>query len=177
MNRKYYYLSLVFFLAIPAVVYLRINIINFFNSQYRGFSAAFSLLPIPIFWCLVFFSLIKAKRISQKWLGLILLGPIGLISLTLKSPTALHRSDQEKINIPLKLIMEIIFGAATYKLSGLLVDIGLNLEKHTAPDDMTGFAAYPMVIYLFLLFYLFRPLVLNIFSKILPSIRTQFSRV
>ena len=105
MFKRPYVLAIVSFLMIPAVSVLAAMLINSINPEiaaghssyernYRLLSLAKNLsmlallLVIMGLWFLTCFFLVKSKKRSYGWLPLAMLGPFGLIILTMLSDNA-----------------------------------------------------------------------------------------
>jgi hypothetical protein len=105
MFKRPYVLAIVFFLMIPVVSALAATLINSINPEiaaghsnyernYRLLSLAKNLSMLALLvvtmglWFLTCFFLVKSKKRSYGWLPLAMLGPFGLIILTLLSDNA-----------------------------------------------------------------------------------------
>src|SRR6266496_3905643 len=129
--KRPYVLAIVSFLMIPAVTVLGGILINSINPEiaaghsnyernYRLLSLAkhlsmlAGLLVIMGLWFLTCFFLLKSKKRSYGWLPLAMLGPFGLIILTLLNDNApatvdLYQQFVGKLKIYLRVGYELIF--------------------------------------------------------------------
>src|SRR6266403_2482711 len=131
MFKRPYVLAIVSFLMIPAVTVLAGMLINSINpeiaagtSNYernywllnlaRTLSMLAVLLVIVSLWFLTCFFLVKSKKRSYGWLPLAILGPFGLIVLTMLSdnapaPEDLYQQFVGKLKIYLRVAYELSF--------------------------------------------------------------------
>src|SRR5437870_5674089 len=131
MFKRPYVLAIVFFLMIPAVTVLGGMLINSINPEmaaghanyernYRLLSLAkhlsmlAGLLVIMGSWFLTCFFLLKSKKRSYGWLPLAMLGPFGLLILTMLSdnapaPEDLYQQFVGKLKIYLRVAYELGF--------------------------------------------------------------------
>src|SRR5207247_3909133 len=131
MFKRPYVLAIVFFLMIPAVTVLAGMLINSINPEiaaghssyernYRLLSLAKNLSMLALvlvvmgLWFLTCFFLLKSKKRSYGWLPLAMLGPFGLIILTMLSDNApapgdLYQQFVGKLKIYLRVAFELSF--------------------------------------------------------------------
>jgi len=105
MFKRPYVLAIVSFLMIPAVTVLAGRLINSINpeiaARFPNYERNFQLLSLAKIlsmlavllviiglWFLTCFFLIKSRKRSYRWLPLAMLGPFGLIILTMLSDNA-----------------------------------------------------------------------------------------
>jgi hypothetical protein len=153
--KRPYVLAIVSFLMIPAVTVLAGILINSIDPEiavrtsnyernYRLLSLAknLSLLAVLLvimgFWFLTCFFLVRSKKRSYGWLPLAMLGPFGLMILTMLSDNApgtgdLYQQFVGKLKTYLRVAYELIFF--------LVVWIGASLTKVFRRDLMIRYEA------------------------------------
>ena len=211
MFKRPYVLAVVSFLMIPAVSVLAALLINSIDPEiaagyanyernYRLLSLAKTLsvwavlLVIMGLWFLTCFFLVKSKQRSYGWLPLAILGPFGLIILTMLSDNAptsgdLYQQFVEKLKIYLRVAYElgffvvvwvgafltmvlkrdlmIIYEAATTGTSTAQI-----IDQQNASSGMWAFREGLEVLFLVVLFYLLWPICFNAVGR-LPRLWTS----
>ena len=137
--KRPYVLAIVSFLMIPAVTVLGGILINSINPAMAGSHANYErnyrllslakilsmlagLLVIMGLWFLTCFFLLKFKKRSYAWLPLAMLGPFGLIILTMLSDNApapgdLYQQFVGKLKIYLRVAYELSFFVGRFVLT------------------------------------------------------------
>ena len=208
MFKKHYILATVSFLLIPAVAVLGAMLSNSINPaiaaghpdyerNYRLLDLAKNLSRWASFlvnmglWFLSCFFLVKSKKRSYGWLLLGVLGPFGLIMLSMlgdKAPALgdLYQQFIGKLKICLRVALElcifvvvwvvayqtmalkralmIMYEAATTGISTAQI-----IDRQNASSGMWAFSEGLEVLYLVMLFYLLWPICFNAVA-LLPSL-------
>jgi hypothetical protein len=201
MFKRPYVLAIVPILMIPAVAVFAGMLINLINPEiaagypnyernFRLLSLAksFSLLAVLLvvigLWFLTCFFLIKSKKRSYGWLPLAMLGPFGLIILTLlganaSGPGDLYQQFVGKLKIYLRVAYElgcfVVVWVGAYQTMVLKRDLMIMYEAATtgistaqiinqqnASSGMWAFSEGLEVFFLVVLFYLLRPMCFNV---------------
>jgi hypothetical protein len=191
---------------IPAVTVLGGLLINSINPEiaagFPNYERNFRLLSlakhlsilagslvIMLLWLLTCFFLVKSKKRSYGWLALAMLGPFGLIVLTLLSDNApapgdLYQQFIGKLKIYLRVAYELIFfvvvWVGAYQTMILKRDLMIIYEAATtgtstaqiiaqqnASSGMWAFGEGLEVLFLVALFYLLWPVCFNIAARLL----------
>ena len=208
MYKRPYVLAIVSFLMIPAVTVLGGMLINSINPEIAARSSNYERnfqllnlakhlsmlagsLVIMLLWLLSCFFLIKSKQRSYGWLPLAMLGPFGLIILTLLSDNApapgdLYRQFVGKLKIYLRVVYELIFFVAVwvgayqtmvlkrdlmirYEAATTGVSIAQIIDQQNASSGMWAFSEGMEVLFLVALCYLLWPICFNLVGR-LPRI-------
>jgi hypothetical protein len=201
MFKRQYVLAIVSFLMIPAVTVLGGRLINSINpeiaagssyyernfrllSQAKRLSMLAVLLVILGLWFLTCFFLVKSKKRSYGWLPLAMLGPFGLMILTLLSDNAtapgdLYRQFVGKLKTYLRGAYELSFfvvvWVGAYKTMVLKRDLMIMYEAATtgtstaqiinqqnASSGMWAISEGLELMFLLGLFYLLWPVCFNV---------------
>jgi hypothetical protein len=208
MFKKSYVLAIVSFLAIPAVFVPAMILISFIDPEialrtsnyernYQLVSlvnqlsiAAVSLVAMGL-WFFSCFFLIKSKQRSYGWLPLAMLGPFGLIILTMLSDNApepgdLYQPFVGKLKIYLRVAYELIFfviawvGAfqamilkrdlmIMYEAATTGVSRAQIIDRQNASSGMYAFSEGLEVLFMVALFYLLWPICFNAVRR-LPTL-------
>lgn len=213
LNRSYV-LAIVCLLMIPAVSIIAGILINSINpeiaaghanyernywlvSQAKNFSMLAGLLVIAGLWFLLCFFLIKSKKRSYGWLLLAMLGPFGLIILTMladraPAPGDLYQQFLGKLKIYLRIAYEcgvfVVLWMGAYQtmvlIRGLMImyeaastgtSIKQIINQQNASSGMWAFSEGLEVLFLVVLFYLLLPIGFNVVGR-LPGLRASFKR-
>lgn len=206
MFKRPYVLAIVSFLTIPAVFVPAMMLVNFIDpeialgtSNYeRNFRLlslvkqlsmlAVSLVAMAL-WFLSCLFLIKSKNRSYGWLPLAMLGPFGLIILTMLSDTApapgdLYQQFVGKLKIYLRIAYELIFFVVVwvgafqamvlkrdlmilYESATTGVSTAQIIDLQNASSGMYAFSEGLEVFFLVALFYLLWPLCFNMAGRLL----------
>ena len=205
MFKRPYVLATVSFLMIPAVSVLAALLINSIDPEiaagyanyernYRLLSLAKTLSVLAVLlvimglWFLTCFFLVKSKQRSYGWLPLAMLGPFGLIILTMLSDNAptpgdLYQQFIGKLKIYLRVAYElgffvvvwvgafltmvlkrdlmIIYEAATTGTSTAQI-----IDQQNASSGMWAFREGLEVLFLVVLFYLLWPLCFSVAGRL-----------
>jgi hypothetical protein len=206
MFKRPYLLALVSFFMIPALTVLGGLLINSINpeiaaghanyernywllSLVKTLSMLAGSLVILGLWFLTCFFLVRSKKRSYGWLALAMLGPFGLIVLTLLSnnapaPGNLYQQFVGKLKIYLRVAYELSFfvvvWVGAYQATVLKRDLLIIYEAATtgtptaqiidqqnASSGMWAFGESLEVLYLVALFYLLWPICFNIAARLL----------
>ena len=215
MFKRPYVLAIVFFLMIPAVTVLAAMAINSINPEiaaghanyernYRLLSLAKNLsvlavsLVVMSLWFLTCFFLLKSKKRSYGWLPLAMLGPFGLIILSLlgdnaPAPGDLYQQFVGKLKIYLRVAYELSFfvvvWVGAYQTMVLKRDLMIMYEAATtgtstaqiinqqnASSGMWAFGESLEVLFLVALFYLLWPICFNVVGR-LPRLWASSKKV
>jgi hypothetical protein len=152
------------------------------------------LSVIMVLWLLTCFFLIKSKQRSYGWLPLAVLGPFGLIILTMLSDNApapgdLYQHFAGKLKIYLRVAYELIFfvvvWVGAYQTMVLKRDLMIMYEAATtgtstaqiidlqnASSGMWAFSEGLEVFFLVVLFYLLWPICFNVVGR-LPRLKAS----
>jgi hypothetical protein len=205
MFKRPYVLAIVSFLTIPAVTVVAGILINSIdpeiaartsnyerNYQLLSLAKTLSVLAVLLvnmgLWFLTCFFLVKSKKRSYVWLPLAMLGPFGLIILTLLSnnasaPGDLYQQFIGKLKIYLRVAYElgffvvvwvgafltmvlerdlmIIYEAATTGASTAQI-----IDQQNASSGMWAFREGLEVLFLVVLFYLLWPICFNVVGRL-----------
>ena len=205
MFKRPYVLAIVSFLTIPAVTVVAGILINSIdpeiaartsnyerNYQLLSLAKTLSVLAVLLvnmgLWFLTCFFLVKSKKRSYVWLPLAMLGPFGLIILTLLSnnasaPGDLYQQFIGKLKIYLRVAYElgffvvvwvgafltmvlerdlmIIYEAATTGASTAQI-----IDQQNASSGMWAFREGLEVLFLVVLFYLLWPICFNLIGRL-----------
>ena len=211
MFKRPYVLAMVSLLLIPAVTMLGGMLINSINPEIAAGSSNYERnfrllnlakhlsilagsLVIMLLWLLTCFYLITSKQRSYGWLPLAILGPFGLIILTLLSDNApapgdLYRQFVGKLRIYLRiayeLVLFVVVWVAAYKTMVLKRDLMIRYEAATtgtsttqiidqqnASSGMWAFGEGMEVFFLVVLVYLLWPICFNVAGR-LPRLRAS----
>jgi hypothetical protein len=145
-------------------------------------------LAIIGLWFLTCFFLVKSKNRSYGWLALAMLGPLGLMILSLLSnnapvPGDLYQQFVGKLNIYLRVVYELIFFVAVwvgaYQTMVMKRDLMIMYEAATtgtstaqiidqqnASSGMWAFSEGLEVLFLVALFYLLWPICFNLVGRL-----------
>ena len=204
MFKRPYVLAIVFFLMIPAVSVLAAMLINSINPEiaaghsnyernYRLLSLAKNLSMLAVLlvimglWFLTCFFLLKSKKRSYGWLPLAMLGPFGLIILTMLSDNApapgdLYQQFVGKLKIYLRVAYELSFfvvvWVGAYQTMVLKRDLMIMykppppelpaqiINQQNASSGMWAFSESLEVLFLVVLFYLLWPICFNVVGRL-----------
>jgi hypothetical protein len=205
MFKRPYVLAIVSFLMIPAVSVLAATLINSINPEiaaghsnyernYRLLSLAKNismlavLLVIMGLWFLTCFFLVKSKKRSYRWLPLAMLGPFGLIILTMLSDNApapgdLYQQFVGKLKIYLRVAYELCFFLVAWVGAFLTMVLKRDLmimveaamtgistaqiiDRQNASSGMYAFSEGLEVLFLVVLFYLLWPICFNAVGRV-----------
>jgi hypothetical protein len=197
MFKKHYILAVVSFLLIPAVTVLGGMLFGFINPEiaarhsnyernYRLLELAKNLTLLAALlvniglWLLTCSFLIKSKKRSSGWLFLALLGPFGLIVLTMLSDTAptpgdLYQQFVGKMRVYLRVAYElclfVVVWVVAFQAMVLKRDLMIMyqaaatgttraqiINEQNASSGMWAFSEGLEVLYLVVLFYLLWPI-------------------
>ncbi|HTN73332.1 MAG TPA: hypothetical protein VMO00_19785 [Methylomirabilota bacterium] len=211
MFKRPYVLAIVSFLMIPAVTVLGGLLINSIDPEiavrFPNYERNYRLLTlvktlsmlaglsvIMVLWLLTCFFLIKSKQRSYGWLPLAVLGPFGLIILTMLSDNApapgdLYQHFVGKLKIYLRVAYELIFfvvvWVGAYQTMVLKRDLMIMYEAATtgtstaqiidlqnASSGMWAFSEGLEVFFLVVLFYLLWPICFNVVGR-LPRLKAS----
>ncbi|HXV50072.1 MAG TPA: hypothetical protein VEB61_14795 [Candidatus Binatia bacterium] len=206
MLTRPYALAIVSLLMIPALTVLGGLLINSINPEiaagFPNYERNFRLLSlakhlsilagslvIMLLWLLTCFFLVKSKKRSYGWLALAMLGPFGLIVLTLlgdnaPAPGNLYHQFVGKLNIYLRVVYELIFFVAVwvgayqtmvmkrdlmiiYEAATTGTSTAQIIDQQNASSGMWAFGEGLEVLFLVALFYLLRPVCFNIAARLL----------
>ena len=201
MFKKHYILATVSFLLIPAVTVLGGMLVNSINPEiaaryphyernYRLLVLAKNLLLLAALlvimglWFLTCFFLVKSKKRSYGWLFLAMLGPFGLVILTMLSDNApalgdLYQQFVGKLKIylraPYEICIFVVVWVVAYQTMVLKRELMITYEAATtgtstaqiinqqnASSGMWAFGEGLEVCYLVVLFYLLWPILFNV---------------
>jgi hypothetical protein len=190
---------------IPAVTVWAGMLINFINPEiaaghanyernYRLLSLAKTLSMLALFlvtmglWFLTCFFLVKSKKRSYGWVPLAMLGPFGLIILTLLSddapaPGDLYQQFVGKLKLYLRVAYElgffVVVWIGAYQIMALKRDLMILYEAATtgastaqiidqqnASSGMWAFSEGLEVLFLVALFYLLWPICFNLIGRL-----------
>jgi hypothetical protein len=205
MFKRPYVLAIVSFLMIPAVTVLAGMLINSINPEiaaghanyernYRLLSLAknLSMLAVSLvimgLWFLTCFFLVRSKKRSYGWLPFAMLGPFGLILLTMLSDNApapgdLYQQFVGKLKIYLRVAYELSFfvvvWVSAYQSMVLKRDLmimyeaattGIStaqiIDRQNASSGMWAFGEGLEVLFLAVLFYLLWPICFNVVGRL-----------
>jgi hypothetical protein len=208
MFKRPYVLAIVSFLMIPAVSVLAAMLINSINPEiaaghsnyernYRLFSLAKNLSMLAVLlvimglWFLTCFFLVKSKKRSYGWFPLAMLGPFGLIILTMLSDNApapgdLYQQFVGKLKIYLRVAYELCFSLVVwvgafqtmvlkrdlmimYEAATTGISTAQIIDRQNASSGMWAFSEGLEVFFLVVLFYLLWPICFNVVGH-LPSL-------
>ena len=214
MFKRPYLLAIVSLLMIPAVTVLGGMLINSINPEIAAGSSNYErnfrllnlakhlsilagALVVMLLWLLTCFFLIKSKQRSYGWLPLAMLGPFGLMILTLLSdnapaPEDLYQQFVGKLKIYLRVAYELIFFVAVwvgaYQTMVLKRDLMIRYEAATtgtstaqiidlqnASSGMWAFSEGLEVLFLVALCYLLWPICFNVVGR-LPRLWTSSNK-
>src|SRR5438093_3573566 len=206
--KRPYVLAIVFFLMIPAVTVLGGILINSINPEiaaghanyernYRLLSLAKHLSMLAVLlvimglWFLTCFFLIKSKKRSYGWLPLAMLGPFGLIILTMLSndapaPGDLYQQFVGKLKIYLRVVYELSFFVVVwigayetmvlkrnfmimYEAATTGTSAAQIINQQNASSGMWAFSEGLEVLFLVVLFYLLWPICFNVVAGLWAS--------
>jgi len=212
MFKKYYLFSLASFLLIPPVVIMGSGVSIFINPEIAARHANYernyqllSLLKQMILlatlllaigmWLLTCFLLVKSSGQTYWWLLLALLGPFGLIGLTMlsdRSPAArdFHQQFIQRQKSFLRTLYETVFYAGvwvvaffsmllkrdlmiTFQAASTGMTRSQIIDQQNASSGMWAFAEGLEVLYFAMCFALPRPLIFNLVAR-LPKLREHF---
>jgi hypothetical protein len=215
MFERPYVLAIVSFLMIPVTTVLGGLLINSIDPEiaaghsnyernYRLLSLAKNLsmlallLVIMGLWFLTCFFLVKSKKRSYGWLPLAMLGPFGLIILTMLSDNApapgdLYQQFVGKLKNYLRVAYELSFfvvvWVGAYQAMVLKRDLMIMYEAATtgtspaqiinqqnASSGMWAFSESLEVFFLVVLFYLLWPICFNVVAR-LPWLWASYKKV
>ena len=152
-------------------------------------------LVIMLLWLLTCFFLIKSKKRSYGWLPLAMLGPFGLIILSMLSDNApapgdLYQQFVAKLKIYLRVAYELIFfvvvWVGAYQIMVLKRDLmilhesaitGISIaqiiDQQNASSGMYAFSEGLEVLFLVSLFYLLWPICFNVVGRLLRRLASS----
>lgn len=201
MFKRPYVLAIVSFLMIPAVAVLGGMLVVSINPEiaaghsnyernYRLLSLTQSismwavLLVIMGLWLLTCFFLVKSKKRSYGWLPLAMLGPFGLIILTMLSDNApapgdLYQQFVAKLKIYLRVAYELFFFVIVWvgaflamvltRYLMIMVEAATTgtstaqiIDRQNASSGMYALSEGLEVLFLVVLFYLLWPICFNV---------------
>ena len=205
MFKRPYVLAIVSFLMIPAVTVLAGRLINSIkpeiaagDSNYernywllslaKHLSILAVLLVIIGLWFLTCLFLVKSKKRSYGWLPLAMLGPLGLIILTMLSDNApapgdLYQQFVGKLKTYLRVAYELGFFAvvwvgayqtmvltrdlmSTYEAAATETSTAQIINQQNASSGMWAFSESLEVLVLVVLFYLLWPICCNVVGRL-----------
>jgi hypothetical protein len=205
MFKRPYVLAVVSFLVIPAVTVLAGMLINSIDpeiaartsnyernfwllTQAKNLSMLAVSMVIVSLWFLTCFFLVKSKKRSYGWFPLAMLGPFGLIVLTLLSdnapaPADLYQQFVGKLKIYLRVAYELIFflvvwvGAfqtmvlkrdlmIMYEAATTGISTAQIIDRQNASSGMWAFSEGLEVLFLVVLFYLLWPICFNLAGRL-----------
>jgi len=205
MFKRPYVLAIVSFLMILTVTVLAAVLINLIDPEiaagtsnyernYRllslanNFSMLAALLVAMGLWFLTCFFLVRAKERSYGWLPLAMLGPFGLIILTMLSDNAPARGDLYqrfvgKLNIYMRVAYELILFVVVwvgafqimvlkrglmimYEAATTGVSTAQIIDQQNASSGMYAFSEGLEVLFLVVLFYLLWPICFNLIGRL-----------
>lgn len=199
MPKRHYVLAIASFLLIPAISVSGLMLFNAIhpeaapghanigrNDWLSSFLVATLLVSMGL-WFLTCFFLLKSKEQPNDWLPLALLGPFGLIGLTLLGDKAPAQGDwyQQSIptlKIPLRIAYELcLFAfvwAAAYQTMVFKRDLMIMYQaavtgtstaqivrQQSASGGMWAFGEGLEILYLVVLFYLLWPVCFNVVRR------------
>lgn len=206
MLTRPYALAIVSLLMIPALTVLGGLLINSINPEiaagFPNYERNFRLLSLAkhlsilagslvilLLWLLTCFFLVKSKKRSYGWLALAMLGPFGLIVLTLlgdnaPAPGDLYHQFVGKLKIYLRVAYELSFfmvvwvgayQAIVFKRDLMIIyeaattgtSTAQIIDQQNASSGMWAFGEGLEVLFLVALFYLLRPVCFNIAARLL----------
>ena len=206
MFKRPYVLAIVSFLIIPVIVVFVPMLINSIDPEiaagHANYERNFRLLTLAKnlslsavlavtmgLWFLTCFFLIKSKQRSYGWLPLAMLGPFGLIILTMPSDNApapgdLYQRFVGKLKIYLRVVYEISFFVVVWVVSYQAVVLKRDLmiiyeaaatgtstaqiiDQQNASSGMWAFSEGLEVLFLVVLFYLLWPIGFNVVGRLL----------
>ena len=206
MLKRPYALAIVSLFMIPAVTVVGGMLINFINpefaagssnyernfrllSQVKTLSILAGSLMIMLLWLLTCYFLVKSKQRSYGWLPLAILGPFGLMILTLLSDNApapgdLYQQFIGKLKIYLRVAYELIFFVAVwvgayqamvlkrdlmirYEAATTGTSIAQIIDQQNASSGMWAFSEGLEVLFLVALCYLLWPICFNVAGRLL----------
>ena len=215
MLKRPYVLAIVSFLMIPAVTVLGGMAINFINPEIaaghanyernfwllslaKNLSMLAGLMVIMALWFLTGFFLVKSKKRSYGWLSLAMLGPLGLIILTMLTDTApapgdLYQRFVGKLKIYLRVGYELGFFVVVwvgayqtmvlkrnlmilYEAATTGISIEQIIDRQNASSGMWAFSEGLEVLFLVGLFYLLWPVCFNVVGR-LPRLWASAKKV
>jgi hypothetical protein len=157
-------------------------------DQAKSFVLFGSLLLDMVLWFLTCFFLLKAKRQSYWWLPLAMLGPFGLVILLFLGDSAPEDRDfyhrfVDKLNIYLRIAYELcIFWVLSvfafqimvlkrelmimYEADTTGISTAQIIDRQNASSGMWAFGEGLEVMYLSVIFYLLRPILFNVVSRL-----------
>ena len=205
MLKRPYVLAIVFFLMIPAVSVLAALLINSIDPEiaartsnyernYQLLNLAKNLSMFAVFlvmmgfWFLTCFFLVKSKKRSYGWLPLAMLGPFGLIVLTMLSdnapaPAELYQQFVGKLKIYLRVAYELCFFLVVWVGAFLTMVLKRDrmimveaattgtstaqiIDRQNASSGMWAFSEGLEVLFLVVLFYLLWPICFNAVGRL-----------
>ena len=205
MFKKHYILATASFLSIPAVAVLGTMSLNSINPEiaaghssyernYRLLSLAKNLSMLAVLlvsmglWFLTCFFLVKSKKRSYGWLPLAMLGPFGLMILTMLSdnapaPADLYQQFVAKLKIYLRVAYELclflVVSVGAFLTMVLKRDLMIMVEaamtgisttqiidRQNASSGMWAFSESLEVLFLVVLFYLLWPICFNVVGRL-----------
>jgi hypothetical protein len=205
MFKRPYVLAIVSFLMIPAVTVLAGRLINSINpeiaARFPNYERNFRLLSLAKIlsmlavllviiglWFLTCFFLIKSRKRSYRWLPLAMLGPFGLIILTMlgdnaPAPGDLYQQFVGKLKAYLRVAYELSFfvvvWVGAYQIMVLKRDLMIMYEAATtgvstaqiinlqnASSGMWAFSEGLEVMFLVVLCYLLWPICFNVVGSL-----------
>ena len=205
MFKRPYVLALVSILMIPAITVLAGMLINFIDPEiaartsnyernYRLLSMAKNISMLAVLlvviglWFLTCFFLVKSKQRSYGWLPLTILGPFGLIVLTMlsdnaPSPGDLYKQFVGKLKIYLRVAYELCFFLAVwigafqimvlkrdlvimYEAATTGISTAQIIDQQNASSGMYAFGEGLEVLFLVALCYLLWPICFNLIGRL-----------
>ncbi len=202
MFKRPYVLAIVSLLMIPAVTVLAGMLINSINPEIAVRTANYErnfwlltqegLVTMGL-WLLTCFFLIKSKKRSYGWLPLAMLGPFGLIVLTVLSDNAPAPADlyqqfvgklKTYLRVPYELCFFLVVWVGAFLSMVLKRDLmimteaattGIStaqiIDRQNASSGMYAFSEGLEVLFLVVLFYLLWPICFNVVGR-LPRLWT-----
>lgn len=200
MVKKYYIATIALFALIPIATILGSMLFNFINPEvaagYPNYERNYRLLDIAknlsmfgalladvSLWFLTCFFLLKSKLQSYRWMPLAMLGPFGLIVLTMLGDNApehwdFHHHFVRKLNIYRRIAYELFIFLGVWMLANQVVVLKRNLmiiyeaattgiptaqiiNQQNASSGMWAFSEGLEIMYLVVLFYLLWPIFFN----------------
>jgi len=154
----------------------------------RNLSLLTAFLINVVLWFSTCFFLLKSKHQSYRWLPLAVLGPFGLIGLSMLSdnvpaPADLYQQFIHKQGLYLRIVYEIIFFAAVWIVAYQAVVLKRNLlimyeatvtgtsavqiiAQQNASSGMWAFGEGLEELYLVVIFYLLWPICFNVVARL-----------
>jgi len=210
MINKHHTIAIVSFLLIPLVTLSTVMVGTIIDPEiaakfpdyernYRLITIARNLILAAAaavnagLWFSTCLFLLKSKALPYKWLTMALLGPFGIIILTMlkdnsPSPGNPYRRFMQKRNLWLRIVIElsqlVVIMAAAYQTMTLKREIMITyqaavsgvsraqiIDRHNASGGMQAFGEGLETLYLVVLFYLLMPLCWNLADRLLARSR------